>query len=119
MTQTNTVVSTSSFSTQTHKKLGYKIPTNKNMNNKFSDNRGNFDTTLDEEQEYTPAVKQQLINFVYNSIELYNYKYKLIEYEADLSLLKEKKWYLSANYNGIPGLLVFYKIKRQILFGYH
>ena len=112
MTQRNTLIlNPSSFPTQTYKKLGYKIPTNKNINNKFNDNWGTFDTTSNEDQEYTPIVKQQLLNFVYNSIELYNYKYKLMEYEEDLSLLKEKKWYLSANYNGITGLLIFTKIK--------
>lgn len=56
-------------------------------------------------------IKQQLIKYIYETIDISKFKYKLIEYEYDLSLLKEMNYFISPNYNGINCLLVFIKIK--------
>lgn len=56
-------------------------------------------------------IKQQLINYIYSTVELSNFKYKIIEYESDLPLLLKQKHYISANFSGSNCLLVFIKIK--------
>jgi hypothetical protein len=56
-------------------------------------------------------LKQQLINYIYSTVELSKFKYKLIEYESELGLLSKQKHYLSANFSGSNCLLVFTKIK--------
>jgi hypothetical protein len=56
-------------------------------------------------------MKQYVINYIYSKVDMAKYKYKLIEYEHDLSQLKETKFYVSPNYNGIASLLVFMKIR--------
>jgi len=54
-------------------------------------------------------IKNQVINYIYESINLVDFKYKILEYEMDLPILKERKYYVSPNYNGLHGLLVFMK----------
>lgn len=56
-------------------------------------------------------IKQQLINYIYSTVELFNFKYKLLEYENDLPLLLKTKHFVSGNYSGSNCLLVFIKIK--------
>lgn len=56
-------------------------------------------------------VVQQLINYIYSTVELSNFKYKLIEYEQDLTILTKQKHYVSANFNGSNCLLVFTKLR--------
>jgi hypothetical protein len=64
-----------------------------------------------EEIETSHAVKQQLVKFIYDSINISKFKYKLMEYEYDLPMLKDYNYFVSPNYNGINGLLIFIKIK--------
>lgn len=61
------------------------------------------------------VTKKQLLEYIYKTIELSNYKYKLLEYEYDLPLIKERQYYVSPNYNGIHSLLVFVKINEKFL----
>lgn len=56
-------------------------------------------------------IKQQLINYIYSTVELSNFKYKIIEYETDLPLLLKHKHFVSANFSGSNCLLVFTKIR--------
>lgn len=91
---------------------------NNNNNNRYNNNRYNNNNGDDNSIQHDAVsleTKQYLLKYVYNTIELSNYKYKLIEYEYDLPLLKEKQYYVSPNYNGIHSLLVFIKIKDQYL----
>ena len=60
---------------------------------------------------YNLNVNQQLINYIYSTVELSRFKYKIIEYESDLTNLIKQKHFLSANFNGINCLLVFTKIR--------
>jgi hypothetical protein len=69
-----------------------------------SDDLNNYDRINDNKE-----LKQQLIRYIYNNIELSKYKYKIIEYETELSIINGNKYYVSPNYNGISSLLVFTK----------
>jgi hypothetical protein len=82
---------------------------NRNTNDKF-----------DEKKELNSIIndydtKKQIIDYIYRKIELSNFKYKLIEFEYDLPLLKEKTHFVSPNYNGIHSLLIFVKLKDKYL----
>lgn len=55
--------------------------------------------------------KQQLINFIYEKINLSNFKYDSLEVESELPQLISKTYYVSANFSGSSCLLVFAKIK--------
>lgn len=87
---------------------------NNNRNNKFRERQRKYN----EDQEMTQninKVKGTLIEYIYKTIDISRFKYKLIEYESDLNLLKDKdmRYLLSPNYNGIQGLLIFTTIKDQ------
>lgn len=56
-------------------------------------------------------LKQQLINNIYNSVDLSRFKYELLEVEPELSQLVERKYFVSANFSGSNCLLVFAKIR--------
>lgn len=80
------------------------------FNNRNSNPKLNNDTfSLDGQ------TRELLINYIYNTIILSNYKYKLIEFEPDLQLLKERNYFVSPNYNGIHSLLVFIKINDKYI----
>jgi len=78
-------------------------------------NKHNPNDTSNNQETVSLETRQTLLKYMYHTIELSNYKYKLIEYEYDLPLLKEKQYYVSPNYNGIHSLLIFIKIKDQYL----
>lgn len=82
---------------------------NKNQANNKAANTLNFEDSIFN----NPIVKQQLLDYIYSILELSRYKYKLLEFEYDLQLLKEKPYYVSPNYNGIHSLLIFIKLKDQ------
>ena len=85
---------------------------NNNNNNRSLNNNNTYTNKFsDNSDELSRVSKQDLLEFIYNSIDLYNLKYKILEFEDQLSLLKEKHYYVSANYNGIHSLLLFTKIK--------
>lgn len=55
--------------------------------------------------------KQQLINYIYDRCNLFNFKYDSLEVESELPQLISKTFYVSANFSGSSCLLVFAKIK--------
>ncbi len=77
--------------------------------NQRNDNRQQQQDDTDNSLLTNNEWKRELVEYVYRSLELSRFKFKIIENEEDLSLLKNTK-YLSPNYNGINGLLVFKKI---------
>lgn len=99
-------------------------PQHQNHNNYNSQNKQQYHQYSQQNyQQQSPQdntmndinTKKEILTYVYNTIELSNYKYKLVEYEYDLGLIKEKKFYVSPNYNGIHSLLIFAKIRNQFL----
>jgi hypothetical protein len=79
---------------------------------KFNDKQ-NHDKDNDSLEDI--EIKRQILEYMYSTIQLSDYKYKLIEYEYDMTLLKEKSYFVSPNYNGIHSLLIFIKIKDKFL----
>jgi hypothetical protein len=95
---------------------------NKNVNNKNENNKNekNYNEKNYNEKNYSENnndiyIKQQLINYIYSTVELANFNYKLLEYESDLNLLTKDKFFVSANYSGSNCLLVFIKVKEKYL----
>src|SRR5947207_5256190 len=86
-----------------------------NFKPKFeSDNTENgINDTKNDFNHENVYIKQQLINYIYSTVELSNFNYKLLEYEADLNLLTKDKYFVSANYSGSNCLLIFVKIKER------
>ena len=76
------------------------------FNNENQHKNGKFDNSSGVDQ-----LKQQLINHIYNSVDLSRFKYELLEVESQLSQLIERKYFVSANFYGSNCLLVFTKIK--------
>jgi len=56
-------------------------------------------------------LKQQLINYIYNTVDISRFKYELLQFDNELHQLVEKKFYVSANFSGSNCLLVFTKIR--------
>jgi hypothetical protein len=54
--------------------------------------------------------KQQLIEYIFNTIDVSKFKYELLQFESELSQLLKQKYYISANFSGYNCLLVFTKI---------
>jgi hypothetical protein len=56
-------------------------------------------------------LKQQLINYIYNIVDLSRFKFELLQYNIELPQLVERKYFVSVNFSGLSCLLVFAKIK--------
>ena len=80
----------------------YRIQKNTESNNQNSFNTIN--SGIDQ-------TKQQLINYIYDRCNLFNFKYDSLEVESELPQLISKTYYVSANFAGSSCLLVFAKIK--------
>lgn len=89
--------------------MSYKFNMNNFKNNLMKPKMEN--KNVNSYNPYNPYITQQLINYIYSTVELGKFKYKLIEYESDLNLLTTQKYVLSANFNGTNSLLVFTKIR--------
>lgn len=83
---------------------------NKNTMTVNIHNKNNY-IKNNENVNYNINITQQLINYIYSTVELSRFKYKIIEYESDLTILTKQKHFLSANFNGTNCLLVFTKIR--------
>ncbi len=99
-----------------------------NRNNNYQKNP-NMQMYQNDDDMNLYQIKKLLIDYINNTVNLSNYKYKLMEYDDDLLLLtdktssgsqnyndiQEKKYFVSPNYMGINGLLVFIKIGDKYL----
>lgn len=62
-------------------------------------------------QNFNDSIKHQLIDYIYSTVDLSQFKYEMLEYEEHLPKLSDKKYYITANFSGINCLLVFTKIR--------
>jgi len=74
----------------------------------FSNNVNNNNFS---EKNSTNSVSKQLVEWIYKSIDVSKFKYKIIEEDSELLLLRKQKYFISANYSGTNCLLCFIKIK--------
>lgn len=56
-------------------------------------------------------IKQQLINYIYTTVDLSKFKYKILETYEDLHILSTQKYLISGEYSGSSSLLVFTRNK--------
>jgi hypothetical protein len=59
----------------------------------------------------TDQLKQQLIGYIYNTVDISRFKYELLQFDTELHQLVTKKFFVSANFTGPNCLLVFTKIR--------
>ena len=64
----------------------------------------NFSNTFDQ-------FKQQLINWVFSTVNISTFKYEVIQFHSELPQLLKQKYYVSANFSGTNCLLIFNKFK--------
>jgi hypothetical protein len=60
---------------------------------------------------YNDEYKQQLIDYIYSTIDISRFKYKILVQNEDLQQLDVQKYKVSANFTGPNCLLIFIKIK--------
>lgn len=84
-----------------------------NNNNRNNNQRNN--TFNDDVNTIDINTKKMLIEYIDITINLSNFKYKLIEFEYDLMLIKDRPYMISPNYMGVMGLLIFAKIDGKFL----
>jgi hypothetical protein len=88
----------------------YRI--NKNQNDKEE----NYNSNTNGNSKYNSnfgvdQLKNQLVDYIYNSVDLSQFKYDLLECEPGLVQLLEQKYFVSVNFSGTNSLLVFTKIR--------
>jgi hypothetical protein len=57
--------------------------------------------------------KEKIINYLYLNVDISNHKFLKISKTEDIMDLKNKKYYVSANYGGITTFLIFLKIENN------
>lgn len=62
-------------------------------------------------QQYSGNTLSSILDYIYNSVDLSQYRYKIAEYESDLTIITKEKHMLSANFNGTNCLLLFAKLR--------
>ena len=72
---------------------------------------GKPDGTQDFEKKNSDNLTQQLINYIYSTVDLSKFKYEIIQYESELPQLLKQKYFVSVNFVGFNSLLVFCKIR--------
>ena len=71
-----------------------------------SENKSVFDSTID---NVNLNVKETILDYLYNKIEIGDHKYVIIKNISDIYEIKNNKYYVSANSCGINSLIIFMK----------
>lgn len=80
----------------------------------YNQNRNNNNQDSDDNlicEDIPQYVKKQVIEYLYKVVDVNRYKFKDLKFDSDLNLLTKQKYYVSPNYSGIYGPLIFIKIK--------
>jgi hypothetical protein len=72
---------------------------------------GKSDGNQDFDKKNSDNLTQQLINYIYSTVDLSKFKYEIIQYENELPQLLKQKHFVSVNFVGFNSLLVFCKIR--------
>lgn len=56
-------------------------------------------------------IKQILIDYIYNTIEIYKYNYKVLNTRGDLNYINSSKYIITPNYHGYNYLMIFMRNK--------
>jgi hypothetical protein len=80
---------------------------NYNKHNNWKDNDSQSDISVDDNTNIN--VKNVVLDYLYNKIEVGDHKYVLIKNIGDVYELKNKKYYVSGNTCGINSFLIFMK----------
>jgi hypothetical protein len=83
---------------------------NQNNNTNIVQNQNNNTFKTD---NITNIIKKIIIDYIYNKIELKEYKFIQINNSSNILDLKNSKYYISPNYGGVPSLLVFLKYDNE------
>lgn len=78
---------------------------NKNDYNKNDYHKNDYHKNDHQEQNY----KNQILDFLYNKIEINEHRYTIIKNIGDVYDLKNKKFYVSSNSCGINSFIIFYR----------
>ena len=81
---------------------------NINENNKQNNNNNN-NNNIFKTDNISNIIKKIIIDYIYNKIELKEYKFIQINNSSNILDLKNSKYYISPNYGGVPSLLIFLK----------
>lgn len=69
---------------------------------------------LNDSEEITDKQeKNNLVNYIYDNVDLSKFRYELLQYDTDLEKLKNGKYYISANFLGKNCLLIFTTMKNK------
>jgi hypothetical protein len=79
--------------------------------NKYIINKNTTYQHKSQDNDLTQDQTKELIDYIYNTIDIGRYRFKILDSENDLQFLDVNKYIVSANFNGPNCLLVFIKIK--------
>lgn len=85
---------------------------NRYSNNRNGDNQERSNTRDYKKQRYRET-NQQLIKYIYSTIDISQFKYDLLKYDHQLSKFISGVYYVSPNFHGKNCFLVFTKIKSR------
>ena len=81
-----------------------------------TENRRNFkdrNSNFNKDKNNIESIKYKLVDYIYSTVDLSQFKYEMLEHPDDLPKLFNNKYYLTANFIGINCLLIFTKIKEK------
>lgn len=83
------------------------------MNYQKQTNNRNYDQKQPDNQRKYNESKNDIIDYIYQVVDLSQYRYDVIRYEGHLSKFLANKYYVSPNYYGKNCFLVFTKLKNK------
>lgn len=69
----------------------------------------NYDNRKDRDFSSVLSMNKHIVDYIFSTIDISKFNYKILKYENELELLIKQKYYLSANFSGKSSLLVFTK----------